>query len=474
MAPSDEYYDELGYGPVYGSVPFIQASPQYFRPEQYLQYMQQAPPPPVGFPQPSQPAEMPVIPNIPFPAAQNVIPNAVPGISQRQFFQQNVAEPMHEPVIPTIGRRQNSLGLNMSQIPQQATMPEPFSFPEPQIPSDAPPSHPPQGPGSATGSHGFRDVPTYRAPSPLRNPLPAPPKDLFELSPYMAILEDLRRPIDESTLKRSFTLPARQPQTANMEAGPSVPTDTIISSGTRGRHRRRGSLFSAFGSRRRRHEDDDNRVPIIQPAEGAAYASNPPVPQIVQIVSSTGTPRPMRMPANPVTTISVPTPGPSSSAHRVRTPAPLHATIKIHRGNDFASLLHDSPHPVHYEHKSYPTALHLFEAMKFMGHKPDIAERIRACPTVEEARAVSESASSEVRPDWERVVLENLDEVLYHKFIQHPALRALLMGTGTTSLLVSDSQDSFFGDGPIGQGANQLGKALMRVRERLREEGVST
>ena len=66
-----------------------------------------------------------------------------------------------------------------------------------------------------------------------------------------------------------------------------------------------------------------------------------------------------------------------------------------------------------------------------------------------------------------------MDDVLYHKFIQHPDLRHLLLGTGAVPLLFAASHDNFWGDGPLGYGANQLGKSLERVRERLRSEGFT-
>lgn len=64
-----------------------------------------------------------------------------------------------------------------------------------------------------------------------------------------------------------------------------------------------------------------------------------------------------------------------------------------------------------------------------------------------------------------------MDDVLYHKFIQHPDLLRLLLSTGDMPLQFTAQQDNFWGDGPLGQGANQLGKALIRVRDRLRNEG---
>lgn len=56
---------------------------------------------------------------------------------------------------------------------------------------------------------------------------------------------------------------------------------------------------------------------------------------------------------------------------------------------------------------------------------------------------------------------------MYHKFRQHPDLRNLLMNTGVAELIYAEVNDIFWGEGPDGQGANELGKALMRVRDRL-------
>lgn len=61
-----------------------------------------------------------------------------------------------------------------------------------------------------------------------------------------------------------------------------------------------------------------------------------------------------------------------------------------------------------------------------------------------------------------------MEEVLWTKFTQHPNLRALIDSTGRQPLIYSDPHDAFWGDGPNGTGANELGKALVRVRDKLR------
>ncbi len=63
-----------------------------------------------------------------------------------------------------------------------------------------------------------------------------------------------------------------------------------------------------------------------------------------------------------------------------------------------------------------------------------------------------------------------MDQVLYLKFRQHGDLRSQLLGTFPAELIYVESGDTFWGDG-AGPGLNELGKSLMRVRERFRAEG---
>jgi predicted NAD-dependent protein-ADP-ribosyltransferase YbiA (DUF1768 family) len=63
-----------------------------------------------------------------------------------------------------------------------------------------------------------------------------------------------------------------------------------------------------------------------------------------------------------------------------------------------------------------------------------------------------------------------MDDILYLKFRQHDDLRTLLLDTYPADLVYVESGDLFWGDG-AGAGMNELGKSLMRVRERVRTEG---
>lgn len=66
-----------------------------------------------------------------------------------------------------------------------------------------------------------------------------------------------------------------------------------------------------------------------------------------------------------------------------------------------------------------------------------------------------------------------MEDALYHKFIQHSTARALLLSTGDQSLMFVEPEDNYWGDGPDGLGLNEIGKVLMRIRNKLREAGYS-
>jgi hypothetical protein len=98
-------------------------------------------------------------------------------------------------------------------------------------------------------------------------------------------------------------------------------------------------------------------------------------------------------PASPVTPPTRPTP--------MRTPQ----ILKFSENGEFSGLLYYSPHSVAYQDELYPTVLHLFEARKFVDHRPDLAERIRLCERIEEVTAVSMELTEFMRRDWNNVAL---------------------------------------------------------------------
>jgi len=88
--------------------------------------------------------------------------------------------------------------------------------------------------------------------------------------------------------------------------------------------------------------------------------------------------------------------------------------------------------------------------------------------TPREARDLGQKVK--MRSDWDQVKDNVMYECCLAKFLQHPDLRAQLMATGDEELVEDSPIDSYWGCGKDGNGRNQLGKTLMRIREELKGE----
>lgn len=126
------------------------------------------------------------------------------------------------------------------------------------------------------------------------------------------------------------------------------------------------------------------------------------------------TPMPMPMPAPggvlvPAVTTMVAMGMPSPSLGNGSLPQ----VLKFSGYGDYAGLLCHSPHSVLYEDDLYPTALHLFEAHKFLVDRPDLAERIRLCDRVDAVTAISAELAEFSRPDWGEVALITVSFFLF-------------------------------------------------------------
>lgn len=117
----------------------------------------------------------------------------------------------------------------------------------------------------------------------------------------------------------------------------------------------------------------------------------------------------------------------------------------------------------------YPTSEHLFQAMKFLDSRPDIAENIRNMPRPSDALDLAREYQAYVSPAWYEHNISNMDEVLRLKFTQHGTLKSELISTGSAELIEDSPTDAFWGNGANKKGRNELGKALMRLREALQD-----
>lgn len=383
------------------------------------------PQPQIVYQVPVQPAAMPqpVIPNVPTTGRQPVIPT----VRQAQYQTQPTV-PIPEPVIPGRPRRGQQPPIVTQPVvpmpePEPAPVPMPghsefgepsIPFPEPQVipptvPFPEPQVIPPTGARLAPGQYSAFDRPI----TPPHNPLPTPPKNLFELSPYIHLLQDLKRPIDESSLRRSHTVHLSQstPVYTAMPQYAAPPQHGMQPD----RKHKKGGLFRTLSARlgRRRHytdsddSDDPSRpagaygaAPMMQPIpEGSAFMYASVLPNV------NPSPAPGGMGATPgVSPMPMPAPSPGPPSRPV-TPRP--PPIRIEHNSPYGNLLPSSQHRVIWNRKRYPTATHLFEAFKFLDHKPELAETVRTCSNnPNQASTIAASLGEHVRRDWDNVVVQ--------------------------------------------------------------------
>ncbi|KAL6299583.1 hypothetical protein BKA93DRAFT_742118 [Sparassis latifolia] len=151
---------------------------------------------------------------------------------------------------------------------------------------------------------------------------------------------------------------------------------------------------------------------------------------------------------------------------RPREPEPQ-PLLFYNRDEPYYEFTNFSHHPIEFRGRVYPTSEHLFQAHKFLDYHPDIAERIRCMPSPSAALREATRLNRLRRADWYDVNVGIMDMVLEAKFTQHPSLQRLLLETGDRPLFENSPVDSFWGIGEDANGRNELGKALMRLREKL-------
>ena len=131
-------------------------------------------------------------------------------------------------------------------------------------------------------------------------------------------------------------------------------------------------------------------IPSPSLSTGAVHAMSSPIRTPIHEDS---------VPPPVVTPVAIPSP--SLGAREVQA-------IKFNGYGELAALLCHSPHSILYQDELYPTALHLFEARKFLYGRPDLAERIRECERVEDVLSIRAEVADFARQDWGNVALSTV------------------------------------------------------------------
>ena len=250
--------------------------------------------------------------------------------------------------------------------------------------------------------------------TPLRNPLPPPPKDLYEMSPYKSLLT-----LPQTTALLTAT---RGPQKATVTMAPLAPNPSV---------KRNKSIFRAFSRKNNKPQPEQQNpllIPVFLPASSQPQQplnqTQPPQsearpPSQLRFQSSQqrpfagAGPRDIFTPTTAeFTSRGFPTgetyqfqdDSGSVSNEAFSPPIPPHPTnpptVKFDQTRSYTQFMNHSPHRVMWKGLTYPTALHLHEALKFLDHRPDIAEMIRKCSSVHDVYPLSAKYVEFQRPDW--------------------------------------------------------------------------
>lgn len=116
--------------------------------------------------------------------------------------------------------------------------------------------------------------------------------------------------------------------------------------------------------------------------------------------------------------------------------------------------------PVEYEGVVYPSSEHAYVAAKTTD--PKVREHISKIMTAGKAKRFGRSMI--LRDDWDEIKVAEMHKILISKFT-NPVLGEYLVSTYPHELVEGNTWgDVFWGQSPVGNGANVLGTLLMQLR----------
>lgn len=134
--------------------------------------------------------------------------------------------------------------------------------------------------------------------------------------------------------------------------------------------------------------------------------------------------------------------------------------------NEYRFLSNFFPCRIDWEGIAYLSVEHAYQASKTL----DCKERLNVANLSTPGKAKRVGQKLEIRPDWEEVKIPVMESLVRQKFTRHSMLKHLLLATGNQKIQEGNTwNDTFWGVSlSTGEGRNELGKILMRVRRELR------
>jgi hypothetical protein len=291
--------------------------------------------------------------------------------------------------VSSLGAAANHMGPTF--IPPAMSMPE-AQYAPPQQPG------PPPAAGGMTPVHGPPVIPTNSPMIPMPNPDPAPPP-----------------PQGGPVIPPGMMMSSPAPAGSTPYIGANLGTPRTRGAQTPGPGPQMHMAMSPSSS----SDSGQGHMPMPMPTPMGGVGGTMPMPS-----PAVGTPglghaqMAMAPPGSVLVNAAMTMPSPSLGAGGGGNMAQV---LKFNGYGEFSGLLYHSPHSVVYEEELYPTALHLFEAQKFLDHRPDLAERIRQCEHVEDVTAISAELADFTRRDWGNVALTTVSSHLFFVFYIAPA-----------------------------------------------------
>lgn len=119
-----------------------------------------------------------------------------------------------------------------------------------------------------------------------------------------------------------------------------------------------------------------------------------------------------------------------------------------------------------YEGIVYPSSEHAYQAAKTLNMK---ARYAFTAPGMTASVAKHLGQALALRPNWDKIKLVVMADILQAKFLQNPELAKMLFVTDDAELIEGNTWNDTFWGVCNGKGKNFLGKLLMELRNKIAE-----
>ena len=133
--------------------------------------------------------------------------------------------------------------------------------------------------------------------------------------------------------------------------------------------------------------------------------------------------------------------------------------------SSFFALHNFSAHSIVYKGAVYPTVEHAYHSSKF--DDVDIKKEIQQAGNPLLAYTLGQKYASARKSNWDEIKVNVLYEIIKEKVKQYDEVKNVLLSTGNDEIIEVNPNDDFWGNGIDGNGQNNTGKILMRIRQEL-------